>query len=451
MAAGPGGITPAYKGGPAAQGVSPQAIQAALNAWRSGGAPGGTTPAALPPGGGGAPGAAPGRGGLGGALSGLGGGLLNLLSATPPQGVPGMNTPAQYLQGGQNAPIPAPPWATQRPPGMPPGGMMMPGGGAQPMAAPAAPGAAGAPGAPGAPAAPVDPIDAQINAATSRYQAMRSMALQAGIWNPERAKLYEDEANKMQELVNELTKQKAAAGIKTGEVATTTSAEMAKKGMEGLETSYTNVMSPGGPMGLIRNIDRMKADLPNAISGWGPFQKEMQDLGASLASINMASQGKVAAGQEFDALAAQETLALSKALVSPNRLNRQEFQSLKDSNMSLAQQPRVAGYMLDLARARANQMIETHNESVSRYGDAYPNYKDAATTRFTVKPEQITKYTAQPPGASPQGVAGEGQSRVGGGAAPVPVASPADAMKLAPGTRIQLPDGRIGTVPGRVQ
>lgn len=447
MASGAGGITPAYLGGPTPQNITPAARAAQLNAFALPQPGRGAVPAGLPPGAGGAP---AGGGTLGGRLAGLGGGLLNLLSMTPPGGVPGLPSPAQYLQGGQGAPVPGPPML-QRPPGaMLPGGgtlpMIQPGAGAgAPAAAPAA--AGGAPGTPVAPAGPMSAIDQQIDQATRAMVARRQQASQASFFNPAQAKLYEDEANKYQELVNNLVQKKAEAGLKTGgdvpggEIGASAQAEMAKKQFENIGTAYGALTDPGGPKGLLSNVYQMKADLnAGAIQGWGGAQGIVQHLGETLAALDLVSSGKVANTQQIQDLAPQEVMRLARMLVGKNRLTNKDIGLLQQGQLNLAQRPEVINGMLDMAAKMANDQIDTHNTAVDRFAEANPVYGNSAKVQFKFDKSTLPK---------PEDFKAVGDtSKTGTGAAgAVKVQNLADIQKLPPDTLYQVPDGRFGRTP----
>lgn len=87
------------------------------------------------------------------------------------------------------------------------------------------------------------------------------------------------------------------------------------------------------------------------------------------------------------------------------------------------------------------------NEKAARLGLARGN---AALARIRKNPntaslvEGLPDFTDQLPNTSGQGAAPAAAS-----SAPVKVATPEEAAKLPPGTRIELPDGSLGVVPGR--
>lgn len=424
MASGRGGITPNYLGGPTPQGVTPQAIAAAQNAFMlpTAARPGGTTPAGLPAlaQGAGAPGAAPGGGGLGAALSGLGGGLLNMLSMTPPQGVPGMNTPAQYLQGGMNAPLPAPPWLRQQGQGAPGAPGFMPtaqGPVAQPVAQPAA-----APGAPGQPAAQptgaLADIDAQI--ANAQYQAQRARqgAIATSTFNPALSKSLQDAADKFEERANGLIQKKAEAALKTGgdqgagggEIGAQARANAATKEYEAISTDAGKIRTPSGPLGLLRSVTEMRQALANTdLKGAGAAQPLLDRLAGVVAMLDPATSEHMANAQEFDAWKGQELAQLASTLYGQGgqRILKQEFESLRQHNYDRSFRPEAINAMLDAAEARAKMAVGAYNTRIDNFPKIHKGFYSADDLApLKIRDDEIKSASApiaQAPTVAPEG------------------------------------------------
>jgi hypothetical protein len=406
---------------------------------------GGAQPAALPPGapppGAQAPGAAPQAGGGGGGGPGILGGLLNMLSMQPPGGVPGLQSPASSLGYGAPRPMPGQP-------GFP--------GGAPPPLAGGAPGPvmAGGPGAPGAPAAAPAPAavqqfvqtvgnapaNATLDNLKQRSALLHNRASQVSLYAPEMAKPIEDAANNVDSRIAEMEKQTGEAGLKTSEIQQTSQKDQANALSGKFADMHAKLTGASGVQASLENINAMEGNLAEAARGMGSAQELGETIAGLLAPFDPHFAGLAAGSQEFQRRGTQEMIQMATQLFAEGKLQRNEFNAIRDGTFTLGDRPDVVYDMLELSRRRALLLADNHNDQLQKFKKNYGPYGgNAVADQFQVDvPKEL-----QTPGDRAK-ITGTGSSAD----KPVTVQNPADVPKLPPNTHWRSADGtHEGTTP----
>jgi hypothetical protein len=324
------------------------------------------------------------------------------------------------------------------------------------MAAPAPVAAVQQPAA-AAPAAqpPVDPalalIDQRIQAATQRELALRQYSQRISLFNPEMAKASLEEANKLSDQINELTKEREGRVTKSGETQETAVKEQASKRIDTLATTHAQLTGATGVKAITDNINAMEKDLPQAITGYGNLNELWQHLASGMAKFDPAFAGAAAGSEDFNARANVELGQMAEQLfgMSGGRLNRAEFQALRSGMLKLSDRPDVVYDLLEMSRQRALDLAQQHNDNVDAAANAYGKYggKEAASQYKIKITEPMQKSPAERPTSTKSGA-----GLAGSQSNPIKVTTDADYQKLPAGAYWQgtNPDGsvHIGQKPG---
>lgn len=303
---------------------------------------------------------------------------------------------------------------------------------APPGAAAAAPAPAGAAAQP---AGPVDPINAQIQQLQARSAALHQQAIRASFLSPEAAKPYEDAANKLDDQINELVKTQQERISKTGEVQQGAQKEQAGVLQKGFADQHAKLTGASGIQASLENINAMEGNLQDAARGLGSAQGLGETIAGLLAPFDPNFAGLAAGSQEFNARGTQEMIQMANQLFAQGRLNRTEFNAIRDGTFTLGDRPDVVYDMLELARSRALLLAKNHNEQLDRFAKNYAPYGGAESRdQFHVDlPEELTK-----PGNRAQ-ITGTGATSD----KPLRVHTPADLKGLPKGTWVMRPDGQV--------
>ena len=234
------------------------------------------------------------------------------------------------------------------------------------------------------------PPDADLQNLKQRSALLHNRAAQLGIWSPELAKPAEDAANSVDARIAKMEEQRTGATIKSGEISEQARSTQANESIKNLGTDYGKLTSATGPESLIRNVNEMEKEIGKSAVGFGTAQGAMEHILGTLAPFDP-SIAAIAGNTQLLKGRANIELAQMANQLYPTRLNRVEFNALRDGTLDLSTRPDVLFDLLEMSKERAISLVDQHNKSVDRTAEAFPQYggKEAKTMYRVDLPDEL--------------------------------------------------------------
>jgi hypothetical protein len=154
-----------------------------------------------------------------------------------------------------------------------------------------------------------------------------------------------------------------------------------------LDLGYTGARQGAIPALIAAN--RMQQQLDKGIiSGYGAAQPAVMGMAEIFAKMGLGDPTKVADTQKYMASALQEFLPLAKAMF-PQRVTNTDLRLTElMSGTNPANTKAALQLAVDVAKQRANLMIQQHNENVDKYVTAFPNQANIGNY-FRIDPSKL--------------------------------------------------------------